>query len=250
MQPGGSQKTCARCGMTVSSTLGFCPHCGNSLAHKPACPSCGAELVPGIRFCRECGKKIGLPAEFPGSPVVTVPVLAGNAGIPAPLPPQAGLPAPAPVKSSGGSFLVKIALFAGAFLVLVFVLLVAVGLFLADSPEDESGAIYPGSITPADIRPSAQEVTAREKTRTDAVAALRQGDTVAVIALMTAGDREKYGSGYGLNAAGMATLATAISSAEVTEETSRTALYETSIGGTEYSFMAIKEEGAWKLAGI
>jgi hypothetical protein len=154
------------------------------------------------------------------------------------------------VKSSGGSFLVKIALFAGAFLVLVFVLLVAVGLFLADSPGEESAAISPGSITMADIRPSAQEVTAREKTRTDAVAALRQGDAVTVIALMTAGDRVKYGSGHGLNAAGMATLATAISSAEVTEETHRTALYETSIGGTEYSFMAIKEDGAWKLAGI
>jgi hypothetical protein len=141
-------------------------------------------------------------------------------------------------------------LVAAVVLVLLFVFLIVAGLFLMDSPGEESGTITQGSIAPADIRPSAQDVTAREKVRNDVVAALRQGDAGMVISLMAADDREKYQSGLGLNAAGMATLATAIGSAEVIEETPLTALYETSIGGMAYSFMAIKEEGAWKLAGI
>lgn len=250
MPADGSQTTCAQCGMTVSSRLRFCPHCGRPLVRKPICPSCGAELVPGNQFCRECGKKADLPAEPPGTPLVTVPGPAGSAGIPvAPLP-QAGSPVPVPVKASGGSSLVKIMLFAGAALVLIFVLLVVIGLFLPDSPAEESGIAATVRTAPSDIRPSSQEVKAREKARTDTVAALRQGDASAVLGLLTEGDRVKYGSGLGLNAAGMATLATAISSAEVTEETPLTALYETSIGGSRYSFMAVKEDGAWKLSGI
>jgi hypothetical protein len=181
---------------------------------------------------------------------MAVPHQAIPAGTPDTPFPQAGSPAPAPVKPSGVSSLARIALFAGAFLVLLFILLVAAAMLLPDSPAEEGGTIPEGSIAPVDIRPSAPEVTAREKARTDAVAALRKGDAGAVIALMTADDRAKYGSGLGLNAAGMATLATAISSAEVMEENDRAALYETSIGGTRYSFMAIKEDGAWKLAGI
>ena len=48
----------------------------------------------------------------------------------------------------------------------------------------------------------------------------------------------------------MKMVAAAIDTATVTEETFRTAIYQTRIGDTDYSFMAVREGGTWKLSGI
>ena len=113
-----------------------------------------------------------------------------------------------------------------------------------------AGSAAAGTLAPADIRPTAQDVQARETARSAAVTALGQGDEQGFIALLTEADQEKYQSGTGLGTAGMNTLATALSTAKVTDETPRTALYETEIRGTDLSFMAVKEGKTWKLAGI
>jgi hypothetical protein len=134
----------------------------------------------------------------------------------------------------------------------IFVALIVIGLLLPDDVEEDpvrSGSPA-GSPAGADLRPSRQDVEARETVRSAAVTALRQGDREGVIALLIQDDQEKYRAGYDMSAGDMKTVATAIDTATVTEETFRTAVYQTRIGEVDYSFMAVREGGTWKLAGI
>lgn len=255
MQPSGLQTTCPFCGKTVSSALRFCPQCGKPLAQRPACPSCGIELVTGRQFCSGCGRKIPLPEKDPGRPPIPAP---DQAGVPARNAAPAittGLQGSGPVNppARGGSGLIKIALIAGVVIVLGMILLIVIGLIFMVIPTGDpgrAGSATAGSLAPADIRPTAQDIQARETARSAAVTALGKGDEQGFITLLTDADQEKYRSGTGLGRAGMNTLATALSTAKVTDETTRTALYETEIGGTDLSFMAVKEGETWKLAGI
>ena len=107
-----------------------------------------------------------------------------------------------------------------------------------------------GSTVLADIRPSSGDVRAREETRSAAVHALREGSDNVLLPLLIEKDREKYGSALQLSAEEKTALAAAIETARITEENLRTAVYETRIGDTAYTFMAVKEGGSWKLAVI
>lgn len=55
---GGVQKTCAKCGATVSGNAKFCPECGEKMPVAKFCPECGAKVGDGAKFCPECGKKL------------------------------------------------------------------------------------------------------------------------------------------------------------------------------------------------
>ena len=131
--------------------------------------------------------------------------------------------------------------------------LIVIGLLLPDDPVEDpvlSGSPAPGSPVTTDLRPSRQDIEARESVRGAAVTALRQGNQEGVIALLIQDDQEKYQAGYDISAEDMKMVAAAIDTATVTEETFRTAIYQTRIGDSDYSFMAVREGETWKLSGI
>ena len=62
----GSQRRCAGCDTMVSSTVRFCPNCGNDLnssgpaapAPSASCAKCGSALARGAKFCADCGAPV------------------------------------------------------------------------------------------------------------------------------------------------------------------------------------------------
>ena len=49
---GGRMVYCAACSKKFSSSMGFCPHCGNK--YNP-CPNCGSDNLEGTKRCVSCG---------------------------------------------------------------------------------------------------------------------------------------------------------------------------------------------------
>lgn len=59
----GQQVRCSQCKKTVSSTIQFCPECGNDLKQKAGtektmCRVCATPLPAGVKFCMKCGSAV------------------------------------------------------------------------------------------------------------------------------------------------------------------------------------------------
>lgn len=62
----GRQVTCSNCRAVVSSTVTFCPKCGDDLSPRlglppvlTSCGRCGLSFPIGTRFCPDCGRPVG-----------------------------------------------------------------------------------------------------------------------------------------------------------------------------------------------
>jgi RNA polymerase subunit RPABC4/transcription elongation factor Spt4 len=62
----GAQRRCRGCDTLVSTTVRFCPNCGNDLqgsgpatpAPSASCAKCGSLLARGAKFCADCGAPV------------------------------------------------------------------------------------------------------------------------------------------------------------------------------------------------
>lgn len=96
-----NQKTCPKCGSTVTPGMRFCESCGEKIEALPACPQCGAALAPDVKFCETCGAPVS-PAVAPvkSAKEEAVPVAAPVSPVPETAPIQeAPPPAKPPVKA-------------------------------------------------------------------------------------------------------------------------------------------------------
>ena len=51
------QKTCSKCGASISASAKFCPECGEKILSNKFCANCGAQIKATAKFCPECGEK-------------------------------------------------------------------------------------------------------------------------------------------------------------------------------------------------
>lgn len=209
------------------------------------CENCGAPLEkPDQRFCLQCGKAIVTSGIQPPQKPAPVPPAARP-------PPAVPKTAPAAQKRGGG-------LLAGIVILGLFGLLVLGGLIILfeDDGPDTGAGYSSGTGLPreahdiSDETISAADIEGRDSALEGVAVALESGSEQAVLAGLSAGNREKYPSGLGLSAAESAALAGALRAAEPIREYPKATMYETSIGGKTLTFVMWKEAGSWKIAGL
>ncbi|MBC7923416.1 MAG: zinc ribbon domain-containing protein [Ferruginibacter sp.] len=59
----GQQVSCVKCKKTVSTTVQFCPECGDDLRQRglaatTVCQVCTTPLPAGVKFCVNCGSAV------------------------------------------------------------------------------------------------------------------------------------------------------------------------------------------------
>lgn len=78
------QHKCFRCGTEFDGN--FCPECGQRWQENKTCPKCGATLSGTAKFCNECGYSF-VPKPVPATPAAPVSVSAPHLAQDAPKPP-------------------------------------------------------------------------------------------------------------------------------------------------------------------
>ncbi len=115
---------CSKCGMEFDGN--FCPRCGERFAEEKTCPKCGATLSGSAKFCPECGHSFyETPAAKPAPVAEPEPVAAPE---PAPLtekPEKTGKPVTAGVRKLYAAVSVLPAVLLGLFSVLLFLIFLA-----------------------------------------------------------------------------------------------------------------------------
>lgn len=245
------------------------------------CRACGTPLKPGEKFCSNCLVMVqtGAPQHTqatppPAAPAPVKPPVSSVASrppasvSPAPVkppvspvspvvsrPPAPVSPAPASPALQKGGLPVKSIAIAG---IIGLVLLVGIVVLFSD---DDTGQPVNSPAAAGDQLPreqhdlsdqsiSAQDVQLRNQALSEVAAALDSGDNQAVFSGLSAGTREKYGSGLGLSSDEAAALAGALRSARPVTEYPHSTLYEARVDGKTLSFVMWKEEGSWKISGL
>lgn len=91
---------------------------------------------------------------------------------------------------------------------------------------------------------------ASNKAVSDAAAAIESNDPQAFTALMSSDVLSRVSGTPDLTTPEAVRIAAGLRSARIVNEKKDAFVYETSIDGTDISFLVIKEDGAWKISGL